>query len=115
MVADVAERGLLEDVLHETVSRRVYLQRVARLRARRWRGGAGDGRGNRGNGEAGGVRRSHADAAEVAGAAAHVRQQLRLGVVAASEEVVRALAADALGLEGQGALEPLQLKPDRKG
>lgn len=51
--------------------------------------------------------RSHPDAAEVAGAAAHVRQQLRLVVVAAPEEVVGALAADALGLEGQGALEPL--------
>lgn len=58
--------------------------------------------------------RGHPDAAEVAGAAAHVRQQLRLVVVAAPEEVVGALAADALGLEGQGALEPLQLKPERK-
>lgn len=114
VVADVAERGLLEDVLHETVSRRVYLQRVARLRARRGRRRAGDGRGNRGNGQAGGVWRSHPDAAEVAGAAAHVRQQLCLVVVAAPEEVVRTLAADALGLEGQGALEPLQLKPEGK-
>lgn len=29
VVADVTECGLLEDVLHEAVSRRVYLQRVA--------------------------------------------------------------------------------------
>lgn len=114
VVADVAERGLLEDVLHETVPRRVYLQRVARLQARRGRGSAGDGRGDGGYGEAGGVRRSHPDAAEVAGAAAHICQQLCLVVVAASEKVVGTLAADALGLEGQGALEPLQLKPDRK-
>lgn len=31
VVADVAERGLLEDVLHETVPRGIYLQRVAGL------------------------------------------------------------------------------------
>ena len=55
------------------------------------------------------MRRGHPDVAEMARAAAHVREQLRLGVVAGSEEVVRALAADALGLEGQGALESLQL------
>lgn len=61
------------------------------------------------------MRRSHPNVAEVAGASAHVRQQLRLVVVAASEEVVCALAADALGLEGQGALELLQLKPEKKG
>lgn len=29
VVADVTERGLLEDVLHEAVACRVYLQRVA--------------------------------------------------------------------------------------
>lgn len=61
------------------------------------------------------MRRCHPYVAEVAGAAAHVRQQLRLVVVAASEEVVCALAADALGLEGQGALEPLQLKSEGMG
>lgn len=115
MVADVAEGGLLEDVLHEAVPCRIHLQRVAGLRARSGRGCAGNGRRNGGNGEAGGVRRRHPDAAQVAGAAAHVRQQLHLVVVAASEEVVCTLAADALGLEGQGALEPLQLKPERTG
>lgn len=56
------------------------------------------------------MRRRHPDAAKVAGAAAHVGEQLRLVVVAAPEEVVGALAANALGLEGQGALQPLQLK-----
>lgn len=56
------------------------------------------------------MRRGHPDVAEMARAAAHVREQLHLGVVAGSEEVVRALAADALGLEGQRALESLQLK-----
>lgn len=60
------------------------------------------------------MRRGHPDVAEMARAAAHVRQQLRLVVVAGSEEVVGALAADALGLEGQGALESLQLKGKKK-
>lgn len=110
MVADVTERGLLEDVLHEAVSRRVDLQRVARLGARRGRRSAGDGWWDRRDGEVGG----HADVAQVARAAAHVGQQLRLVVAAGSEEVVRALAADALGLEGQRALEPLQLKKENK-
>lgn len=104
MVADVTEGGLLEDVLHEAVSRRVYLQRVARLGARRGRRGAGDGGGYRRDGQVGGVRRGHPDVAQVARAAAHVREQLRLVVVAGAEEVVGALAADALGLEGQRAL-----------
>lgn len=104
VVADVAERGFLEDVLHEAVPRRVYLQRVARLGARRGRRSAGDGGRHRRDGEVGAVRRGHANAAEVAGAAAHIRQQLRLVVVAAPEEVVGALAAYALGLEGQRAL-----------
>lgn len=114
VVADVAERGLLEDVLHEAVSRRVELQRVARLGARRGRRGARDGRRNRRDGEAGGVRRGHPDVAEMARAAAHIGEQLRLVVVAGSEEVVGALAADALGLEGQGAFESLQLTRERK-
>lgn len=109
VVADVTERGLLEDVLHEAVPRRVHLQRVARLGARRGRRGAGDGRRDRRDGQVGGVRRGHPDVAEMARAAAHVGQQLRLVVAAVSEEVVGALAADALGLEGQRALEPLQL------
>lgn len=104
VVADVTERGLLEDVLHEAVSRRVYLQRVARLGARRgWRG-TGDCGGYRRDGQVGGVRRGHPDVAQVARAAAHVREQLRLVVAAGAEEVVGALAADALGLEGQRAL-----------
>lgn len=55
------------------------------------------------------MRRGHPDAAEMARAAAHIGEQLRLVVAARSEEVVRALAADALGLEGQRALQPLQL------
>lgn len=55
------------------------------------------------------MRRGHPDVAEMARAAAHIREKLRLGVVAGSEEVVGALAADALGLEGQRAFEPLQL------
>lgn len=59
------------------------------------------------------MRRGHPDVAEVARAAAHVREQLRLVVAARPEEVVRTLAADALGLEGQRTLEPLQL--NRKG
>lgn len=104
VVADVTERGLLEDVLHEAVARRVYLQRVARLGARGGRGGAGDGGRHRRDGQVGGVRGGHADAAEVAGAAAHVGEQLRLVVAAGPEEVVGALAANALGLEGQRAL-----------
>lgn len=33
VVADVAERGLLKYVLHEAVSRRVHLHRIARLGA----------------------------------------------------------------------------------
>lgn len=104
VVADVTERGLLEDVLHEAVSRRVYLQRVARLGARRGRRSAGDGGRHRRDGEVGAVRRRHTDAAQVAGAAAHIGEQLRLVVVAGPEEVVGALAANALGLEGQRAL-----------
>lgn len=114
MVADVAERGLLEDVLHEAVARRVYLQRVARLGARRGRRGAGNGRRHGRDGEAGGVRRGHPDVAEMARAAAHVGEQLRLVLAARPEEVVGALAADALGLEGERALEPLQLKRETK-
>lgn len=62
----------------------------------------------------GGVRRGHPDVAEMARAAAHVREQLCLVVAAGPEEVVRTLAADALGLEGQGALESLQLKREKK-
>lgn len=114
VVADVTERGLLEDVLHEAVSCRVYLQRVAWLGAWCRRRSAGDGRRDRRNGEVGGVRRGHPDVAEMARAAAHVGEQLRLVVAACSEEVVRALAADALGLEGQGALESLQLKREKR-
>lgn len=60
------------------------------------------------------MRRGHPDVAEMARAAAHVGEQLRLVVAACSEEVVRALAADALGLEGQGALESLQLKREKR-
>lgn len=104
VVADVTERGLLEDVLHEAVPRRVYLQRIARLGARCGRRSAGNGGRHRRDVEVGVVRRGHADAAEVAGAAAHIGEQLRLVVVAAPEEVVGALAANALGLEGQRAL-----------
>lgn len=110
MVADIAERGLLEDVLHEAVSRRVYLQWVAWLGTRRGRGSAGNGRRHRRDGETGGVRRGHPDVAEMARAAAHIGEELRLVLAAVSEEVVGALAADALGLEGQGAFEPLQLQ-----
>jgi len=113
VVADIAERGLLEDVLHEAVSCRVYLQRVAWLGAWCGRRRAGNGRRDRRNGEAGGVRRGHPDVAEMARAAAHVREQLCLVLAAVSEEVVSALAADALGLEGQGTLESLQLKTER--
>ena len=43
-------------------------------------------------------------------ATAAIAEQLCLVVVATSEEVVSTLAADGLGLEGQGSLEPLQLK-----
>lgn len=50
------------------------------------------------------MRRGHPDVAEMARAAADVGQQLCLVVAAGSEEVVCALAADALGLEGQRAL-----------
>lgn len=56
----------------------------------------------------------HPDVAEMACAAAHIREQLRLVVTAGSKEVVSALAADALGLEGQGAFESLQLKREKK-
>lgn len=111
VVADVAERGLLEDVLHEAVSRRVYLQGVAWLCTGCGRGRAGNGRRDRRNG----VRRGHPDVAEMARAAAHIGEELRLVLAAVPEEVVGALAADALGLEGQGALESLQLQSERKG
>ncbi len=60
------------------------------------------------------MRRGHPDVAEMARAAAHVREQLCLVVVAGSKEVVCTLAADALGLEGQRALESLQLKKREK-
>lgn len=60
------------------------------------------------------MRRGHPDVAEMARAAAHVREQLRLVVAAGSEEVICALAAHALGLEGQRALESLQLKREKK-
>lgn len=115
MVADVAERGLLEDVLHEAVTCRVYLQRVAWLGAWCGRRSAWDGWRNRRDGEVSGVWRGHPNIAEMARAAAHIGEQLRLVVVAGSEEVVGALAADALGLEGQRALEPLQLTKEKNG
>lgn len=114
VVADVAERGLLKDVLHEAVSRRVYLQGVAWLGTRRGRGCAGNGRRDRRDGEARGVRRGHPDVAEMACAAAHIGEELRLVLAAVSEEVVGALAANALSLEGQGALESLQLQSGRR-
>lgn len=60
------------------------------------------------------MRRGHPNVAKMASAAAHVREQLHLVVTAGSEEVVCALAADALGFEGQGALESLQLKTRNK-
>lgn len=60
------------------------------------------------------MRRGHPNIAEMARAAAHIGEQLRLVFVAGSEEVVGALAADALGLEGQGAFESLQLTEEKK-
>lgn len=59
------------------------------------------------------MRRGHPNVAKMARAAAHVREELRLVFAAVPEEVVSALAADALGLEGQGAFESLQLKQER--
>lgn len=59
------------------------------------------------------MRRGHPNVAEMARAAAHIREQLRLVVAAGSEEVVGALASDALGLEGQGAFESLQLTGEK--
>lgn len=53
------------------------------------------------------MRWGHPDVAQMARAAAHVREELRLVFAASSEEVVGTLAADALGLEGQGAFESL--------
>lgn len=113
MVADVTEGRLLKDVLHEAVSRRVHLQGVARLGSRRGRGRRGNGGRSGWDGEAGGVGRGHPDVAEMTRAAAHVRQQLGLVVAAGPEEVVGALAANALGLEGQGSFESLQLNRER--
>lgn len=55
------------------------------------------------------MRWGHPNVAKMACAAAHVREELRLVFAASSEEVVSTLAADALGLEGQGAFESLQL------
>lgn len=72
VVADVTERGFLEDVLHEAVSCRVYLQRVTRLGARRRRRSTGDGWRDRRDGEVGGVRWGHPNVAEMARAAADV-------------------------------------------
>lgn len=60
------------------------------------------------------MRRGHPDVAEMARAAAHVGEQFRLVVTAGSEEVVGALAADTLGLEGQGSFESLQLNREKK-
>lgn len=114
VVADVAERGLFEDVLHEAVSSRVDLHRVACLGAGRGGRSAGDGRRDRRNGEAGGVRRGHPNVAEMARAAAHIREELRLVLAAGPEEVVGAFAADALGLEGKGAFESLQLEAEKR-
>lgn len=114
MVADVAERGFLEDMLHEAVSSRVYLQRIACLGAGRGGRSGGNGWRDRRNGQAGSVRRGHPNVAEMACAAAHIREELRLVLAASTEEVVGALAADALGLEGKGAFESLQLEAERR-
>lgn len=59
------------------------------------------------------MRRGHPDVAEMARAAAHVGEELRLVLTAVSEEIVGAFAADALGFEGQRAFESLQLKAER--
>lgn len=59
------------------------------------------------------MRRGHPDVAEMARAAAHVGEELRLVLAAVSEEIVGAFAADALGFEGQRAFESLQLKAER--
>ena len=106
VVADVTEGGLLEDVLHEAVAGGVQGVWAAwRRGAGRRRGGGGDGGRDGRNVVVGVVGRGQA--VEVAGAAADLRQKLRLVVSAAPEEVVGALAADTFGLEGQRALQPL--------
>lgn len=91
MVADVAEGGLLEDVLLEDVSLVVFWQLLDSGRGGCLALGAG----------------------ELPGARAHLRHQVHLQLhiaISPLEEIVRAFTPQAFGLEGKRSLQFLQLQ-----